>query len=407
VRLGVEIHTMDFIDELEELSERVVQHEESDNLKTEEATKHSLIMPFIKALGYDIFDPNEVIPEFTADVGTKKGEKVDYAIRKEGEIVVLVECKRAGRSLDRDDASQLYRYFTTTHGSRIAMLTNGVRHEFYSDIEKDNVMDEKPFLEVDMREIEEGDPEIQELRKLKKSNFELDEVLERASNLKYSRAFKKILDRQFDEPEDEFVRFFAKQVYDGRLTQNRKDEFREILHDAMNEYLSMQIRDTFNAAAAQEQQKMEEATEAEEEDSVDDEGDEEDDGIVTTEEEIEGYHIVKAIMSEVCDPSRVEMRDAKSYCAILFDDNNRQPICRFYFDYKTKMKVGLFDEEKNEEKVEIETLDDLHDYAEEFQRTAFFYDEELREEYKDQVEEEDGSPVGAEASEPGLSDVFG
>lgn len=374
---------MDFIDELEELSQRVVQHEESDNLKTEEATKHSLILPFLKALGYDIFNPEEVIPEFTADVGTKKGEKVDYAIRKDDRIVVLVECKKAGATLDREDASQLYRYFTTTHDSRIAMLSNGIRHEFYSDLEKDNVMDDSPFLEVDMRELEEGDPEIQELRKLRKSNFELEKVLERASNLKYSRAFKDILDQQFDDPDDEFVRFFAKKVYDGRLTQNRKDEFRDILHDSLNEYLSERIRDRFTAAAEQEQQKMGGSSE-----TTEDESEEEgaDDGVVTTEEEIEGYHIVKAIMSEVCDPSRVEMRDAKSYCAILLDDNNRQPICRFYFDYKTMKKVGLFDEDKTEEKIEIDELDDLHDHAEALQRTAFYYDPELREE-KEEVAE--------------------
>lgn len=48
-------------------------------------------MPFISALGYDVFNPTEVIPEFTADVGTKKGEKVDYAIKKDDKIIILIE----------------------------------------------------------------------------------------------------------------------------------------------------------------------------------------------------------------------------------------------------------------------------------------------------------------------------
>jgi len=63
-------------------------------LETEEATKNALVMPFIAALGYDVFDPDEVIPEFTADVGIKKGEKVDYALRRNGEVIMLVEAKK-------------------------------------------------------------------------------------------------------------------------------------------------------------------------------------------------------------------------------------------------------------------------------------------------------------------------
>ena len=96
-----------------------------DHLETEEATKNALVMPFINALGYDIFNPKEVVPEFIADVGTKKGEKVDYAIMKDGEVIILIECKAAKSDLCDANISQLYRYFAVTK-SRIAILTNGI-----------------------------------------------------------------------------------------------------------------------------------------------------------------------------------------------------------------------------------------------------------------------------------------
>lgn len=119
-------------------------------IETEEATKNAFVMPFLNnVLGYDVFDPSEVIPEFTADTGTKKGEKVDYAIIKDGEVQVLIECKKLGEPLSLKHASQLYRYFSVTN-ARIAILTNGVIYQFFTDLDAPNKMDEKPFLELDL-----------------------------------------------------------------------------------------------------------------------------------------------------------------------------------------------------------------------------------------------------------------
>lgn len=98
--------------------------ERSSELLTEEATKNALIMPMLKTLGYDVFDPSIVIPEFTADFGVKKGEKVDYAIRIGGEIQILVECKPVHSDLASVHASQLYRYYSVTK-ARFGILTNG------------------------------------------------------------------------------------------------------------------------------------------------------------------------------------------------------------------------------------------------------------------------------------------
>ena len=125
---------MDFIDKLKQFSKRVESLK--DNIQTEEATKTSLIMPFFSLLGYDVFNPDEFIPEFTADVGIKKGEKVDYAILQDGKPVILIEAKWIGEKLEKHD-SQLFRYFATCK-AKFAILTNGQYYRFYTDLEEPN-----------------------------------------------------------------------------------------------------------------------------------------------------------------------------------------------------------------------------------------------------------------------------
>ena len=135
---------MDFIDLVKQHSQRVKSLK--DNIATEEATKTSLIMPFFAMLGYDVFNPEEFTPEYVADVGIKKGEKVDYAILKDGKPAILIECKWIGEPLASHD-SQLYRYFGVSK-AKFAILTNGQIYKFFTDLDEPNKMDEKPFLEI-------------------------------------------------------------------------------------------------------------------------------------------------------------------------------------------------------------------------------------------------------------------
>ena len=121
----------------------------------EEATKTALVLPFINfVLGYNPFEPSEVAPEYSADILGKKNEKVDYAILKDGKPVILIECKKYGTPLERAQASQLYRYMSATE-ARIAVLTDGVSYQFYTDLDQPNRMDEKPFLEFNLLDPEE------------------------------------------------------------------------------------------------------------------------------------------------------------------------------------------------------------------------------------------------------------
>src|SRR6185295_5396399 len=221
---------MDFIDKIRELAARISK--QLDFIQTEEATKNALIMPFISALGYNVFDPTEVTPELCADVGIKKGEKVDYAILRDNKPIILFECKHHAADLSKVHASQLYRYFSVT-AARFGVLTNGIAYWFFTDLEAPNKMDAKPFFEFNVLDIKE--PAVEELKKFTKSAFDLNNILTTASELKYTREIRRIMAEQMQEPSDEFVKFFAAQVYQGRMTQAVREQFAQFTRQALKQ----------------------------------------------------------------------------------------------------------------------------------------------------------------------------
>ncbi len=342
---------MDLIDQLRAHAKNIPQL--TAQISTEEGTKNALIMPFIQILGYNVFDPKEVNPEFNADVGTKKGEKVDYAILKDGEPILLFECKAFNVDLAKEHASQLYRYFSVTP-VKIGVLTNGIIYQFFTDLDKPNTMDKKPFLEVNLLDIKE--PAIIELKKFTKSGFNIDDLEDVAAELKYTNEIKQILVKELNKPSDEFIRFFATQVYPRKFTQQAKDRFSGITKNALNQFINDRINDRLKTAMAEESEKKETAPTPPEEPT------ETKDEIVTTQDEIDAFNIIRAMSSEFVDPSRIFMRDAKSYCAILFDDNNRKQIARLVFGPKQKTIVFFHKDTKEEIKFPIENLTDIFKY---------------------------------------------
>lgn len=340
----------------------------TDHLQTEEATKNALVMPFIAALGYDVFNPKEVIPEFAADVGTKKGEKVDYAIMRDGETIILVECKKANGDLSHENMSQLYRYFTVTK-ARIAILTNGIQYRFYSDLEETNKMDDKPFLELDLANPKSN--ALAEVKKMAKDDFDLDRMLSTASELKYTSEIKKVLLIQSESPDEEFVRFFFQRVMPGgRFTATMKEQFSPLVSKAFHQFLSDKISDRLRSALESEK----DSTDNNAEGATDDNQEPiRDDGIVTTEEELEGYNIVRAVAAKNIPPTRVVHRDTKSYMGILLDDNNRKPICRLWFNSKQKY-LGVFDGNKEETKIPIDSATDIYQHSDKILETIATYE---------------------------------
>lgn len=355
---------MDFKDEIKQFGDRVEKLKAQ--ISTEEATKNAFIMPFIKALGYDVFNPLEVVPEFIADIGIKKGEKVDYAVMKDGQPTILVECKHWSENLDPHN-SQLFRYFHTTQ-AKFGLLSNGIIFRFYTDLVEKNKMDEKPFLEFNVTDIK--DNQIEELKKFHKSYFDVENIVNTASELKFMNELKSFIHTEFQDPTDSFVRHFAKQAYPGVLTAKLMEQFTALTKKSIQQYINDLITERLKSALKKENGDGQKATEQEPVVAADtgNEG-----KIETTAEEMEGFMIVKTILRQKIASSRVAFRDTQSYFGILLDDNNRKTICRLYFN-TSKKYFAFIDDQKKEIKNEIMTLDDIFNFAETLHKIVATYD---------------------------------
>ena len=361
---------MDFIEELRNLSARIIKQKEL--IQTEEATKTAFVMPFINLLGYDVFNPTEVVPEFVADVGTKQGEKVDYAIFKDDEVVMLIECKKYGEDLSDVHASQLYRYFSVVY-ARFAVLTDGVLYRFYTDLEEPNVMDSKPFLEFDMLDIQPS--LVNELKRFTKPVFDLEAMLTAASDLKYTKEIKHTMMEQLESPAEDFVRFFLSAVYSGVKTSAVVQQFTDIVKRALNQFMNEAINQRLQSAIAKgsnAEQPIEQIIDEPDDDDLSEE--EIGSRIVTTEEELEGYFTVKAIMREVVDPDRLVHRDTINYMSVVLDNSRQKPICRFYFN-RTVKYLSLPNEDRKYKRVKLDCIDDIRKYAEQLKAIVQRYDE--------------------------------
>ena len=352
---------MDFKDIILVLSDRVAKLK--DSLLTEEATKTSLVLPFIQALGYDFFNPHEFVPEYTCDIGTKKGEKVDYAILKDGKPIILIECKHCDEELAQHDG-QLLRYFHVSN-AKFGVLTNGINYRFYTDLEKQNKMDEKPFLDVNMLDLKEN--QIDELKKFHKSYFDVATIIESASELKYTSELKNLFANEFSTPSPDFVKYFVRQIYDGRITENLLETFTELTKKSLNAFITDRITAMLKTAIEM-REKGNEPKDTQATTVVQQlpEGVlymSEDGKVLTTKTEIEAFFIVRSILRKHINAERITCRDAQNYFSVFIDDNNRKPVCRFYFNNPDNLRIAFLDENKKEILNQISTLDAIFSFS--------------------------------------------
>jgi len=346
--------SMDLIDELRQFSIQVIKVKEA--ISSEEATKNALVLPFFKLLGYDVFNPFEFVPEFTADVGIKKGEKVDYAIVVDEKPVILIEAKWCGEPLD-NHASQLFRYFSAT-SAKFGILTNGITYKFYTDLNEANKMDLEPFLDINVLEIHENI--IPELKRFAKKTLDIDGAFNAAAELKYMGKIHNLLNASRTEPDDNFVKYVMSEIYDGTRTQKAVDEFRSIVKRGFNQFINDTISDTLkNALKGQS-----EANRADVELIPDGEVEQTDDvdGSPMTMEEMEAFAIVKAILRDMIDVNRLSWQHTKDYMVILFDSNSRKRVCRFWFGRKQKY-ITTPDENNKPVRHDISNLNDIYNYS--------------------------------------------
>jgi hypothetical protein len=367
------VELLAFSDALAGLAKKIL--DTRDSVQTEEATKNAFIMPFISnVLGYDVFNPSEVVPEFTADVGVKKGEKVDYAIFKDGAVQILMECKKIGDPLDLRYASQLFRYFSVT-SARVAILTNGQQYHVYTDGDMPNRMDEKPFLMFDLLDIDRT--LVPEIQKFSKESFDIESVVSAAEELKYIGSIRRTISTEVKQPSEEWVRFFVNRIYEGRTTQRIVDQFRPLVAKALNQYIGDQVNSRLKTALGDDAPDPNRSTElapspmpaqssigqavvadAVQESTVSDPD------VVTTEEELDGFNIVRAIAVSDVAPERISYRDGKAYFAVILDNNNRKPVIRLHLNGKSVKFVTTFEGGKdNGVRRDIETVVDIYRVA--------------------------------------------
>ena len=330
---------MSFKEDVADLAKRAISAQAI--AQTEEATKNAIVMPFLRVLGFDVFDPSQVIPEFVADVGLKKGEKIDYAVKIGDRIEYLVEAKAVSVNLREAQYSQLFRYFHTCDAN-IAILTNGLQIWFFSDLDAPNKMDANPFFKFDILSYDEND--LKELEKFHKANFKIENIKAAASTLKYLRGAMAFIEGQWANPDEEFVRMVARGFYEGQLRTSVIDSLKPIVKRAFDDLFRQRALKRIDVAFdGTKQEALLEVDESK---------------IETTEDEVQGFMIVRAIAAEVAPVSRIVMRDAQSYCAVLFDDNNRKPIVRLHFNGKGKF-VTVFGADKEAVRHDVASVEDL------------------------------------------------
>ncbi len=346
----------EFANKIKNLATQVEQYE--GKLNTEEATKNALIMPFFASLGYNVFDPTEFVPEFTADFGSKKGERVDYAIVINGEVQILIETKELTDNLLKRD-SQLFRYFTATK-AKFGILSNGNTYKFYTDLDEPNVMDKTPFLTVKLSDIK--DTQITELFKFAKENFDVDNITDSASDLKYVGLAKEYLETQMKTPSDEFVRLVLSNIYDGIKTQQVIEQFTPVISKGFNQIISEEVNSKLSNAL---NQTVVESAKDEKESIT--KVKEDNDQIVTTPEELESYAVAKVVMKDVISPDRIVYRDNHTYFNVLVDDSNRKWVLRIFF-HATRNFIVLHDDDNTE--LDFDNPVDIYDYADQINKIA-------------------------------------
>lgn len=348
---------MNIKEKLTNLSERAEKL--TDQIKTEEATKQSLILPFFQFLGYDVFNPLEFCPEFDADYGVKKGEKVDYAIIIDGEPLILIEAKCISENLDKH-GSQLFRYFSTTK-AKFGVLTNGIKYRFFTDLEENNKMDQRPFFEIDILNL--NDYQIKYLENFKKDKLDVESILDTASELKYTSLIKEFLKNELNSTSDDFTNYILSHIYEGRKTSQIVEKFNPIINKAFNQFInetmSLKFEQTLNGSSS-----IRTNTNIIDE-SMDDTActvtiEEPISKILTTAEELEGFAIIKSLLRKVVSPDVITYKDTESYFGILYSNNTRKWICRLQLNSKKYLIIP--NEDKTVEKIKIESIDDIYNY---------------------------------------------
>jgi len=347
----------DFEKEIAQLTINIEQTKE--HILTEEATKMSFVVPFFKALGYNVYDPREFVPEFTADINSKNMDKVDYVIMESEKPAILIECKHWSEKLE-NHVRQLFKYFVSTP-AKFAILTNGIEYLFYTDLEEQNKLDKKPFLKINLLDLKAH--AVKELAKFRKDAFNVDEILTTAEELKYTSSITSLLADEYNSPGDDFMKFVLSKVYDGMRTQTAIEKLRPTVKNSfmqfVNELVNERLETALRSQAEKNQSEQEVATAVLAIIEPDDDGEI---VVVPTEEELQAYYIVKGILVEMANADKVSYKDTSSYLSVLYDNKVTKWVCRIVLKRSSKMLI--FPEDIYSARISINSINDLFKHKE-------------------------------------------
>ena len=310
---------MDIKDSLLQLADKIKKQKGA--IQTEEATKNAFIMPMIALLGYDVFDPFEVIPEMDCDL-TQRGDKIDYAIMKDGHPILLIECKHCNQRLDVH-GTQLSKYYAASN-ARFGVLTNGIEYRFYADLDKRNIMDEKPFLIVNMLDLSDND---------------------------------------IKQPNDEFVRYFVRNLNDGKSTPKLVEQYRPIVKRSIASIIDDIISDRLNIAAKQTDMADTTPIDKETNDTM-------------TQEKHDAYNIVRELIGE---QGEVSYTNFKGYL-LIWTKHECWWVCRISLKPYSKRICFTTENRCGYKWIQMQSAEDIRNYSDEI-KNAFNIAKGQRERY--------------------------
>lgn len=311
---------MGLYDSVIELATHVAEKKGMCN--SEEATKTSFILPFLKVLGYDIFDPTEVVPEVTRAI--KGNDRVDYVIQRNNTDLMLIECKHWDKNLD-NYVSQLQSYYSASD-AKIGILTNGIEYRFYTETAKANLMDGAPFFVFCMDDV--TGESINTLELFCRDRFEPNTILIEAKRLISKTRLHELVERELTNPSDDFVAYFFRKVHPRSFSSKAKAAFGEELHDELRLFIESRIS---RSLALQ--------TDMADYDTADCTNE------CFSKEAADALALIQDILGRFVTPERITAVpcDNNYYYSIRLDKSQWRPICKLHLNDNYKwMTVGRY-----------------------------------------------------------------
>lgn len=293
------------------------------HIKGEEATKQALVIPLLQVLGYDVFDPREVKPEYVADFAVKKGgqfEKIDYAIFMNGSPAIFIECKPLGSSLE-DHNGQLSRYFNSAPSVKVAVITDGVKLRVFTDLQQPNIMDPNPWLNLDLNALKPA--EIDALRHFRKVDFSASDILALAEEMMYYNKFLSFVSSQLREPNENFVRFVAGEISEGgRITSKVVERLSPILRKALQSAIVDQVAKSLEPSVVPTSHLKDSVQKSETKNQI-----------TTTQDELLAYEMIVSFIAEAYADAQISYRDSKNFF-MIHQNNTHKWFLRMWVQEK-------------------------------------------------------------------------